>query len=277
MKQNCWSTKTPGLIVFLVEQSELYQKQYCIQEATTLVNDLIIHIIQKNFDGLKAKNRCHISVICYNADVNLVASGLLQDIDEHPLYTENRKMNVNDGAGGTVEVEVKFPFWISPAIGGCEANMRDAFLYAAEIVNNWAFNRPTTPTSLLINISSGIPYYDSKEISKCRQEVLEIVEEIKKGENVEVFNVILGSTEKIAFPISKDSILGEEEKFLYELSSEIPRVYFNDIEGALTSNGFSGLVEKSKLLCSCSSFENISAFIEGHMFHHNNCGLHNYL
>lgn len=273
MKRHNWSSATPGLIVFLVEQSELYQNQYCLQESTTLVNDLINHIIQLNFDGKRAKNRCYISIICYNTDVKLVTSGFLQDLDEHPLYSENRKMKVNDGVGGTVEIEYKSPLWVPSMTGTHEANMRDAFLYAAEIINNWAFDRPESPTPLVINISSGIPCYDKKEISECRKEVLEIVERIKKVENVEIINVALGSTEKIAFPTSKDSVIGKEEKYLYELSSEIPLDYFNDIEGSLLKNELSGIKERSRLLCSYNSFENLRSFIEGHMFHQHDCGL----
>lgn len=276
MKQHYWSSYTPGKIVFLVEQSELFLDTSCIQEAANLINKIINFVIQINFNGHEAKNRCHISVISYNTDVKLVSSGFLQDLEEHPPYTEIRKKNVNDGAGGTVEIEFKFPYWISPITGCHEVNMRDAFLYAAEIINNWALDRQEAPTPLVINISCGIPFYDGKEISECRQEVLEIVEKFKKVENVEVFNVILGSTEKIAFPMSKDSIIGEEEKYLYELSSEIPLDYFNDIEGSLLKNGLPGIMEQSRLLCSYNSFENLRSFIEGHMFPQHDCGLRDY-
>ena len=71
-----WSSATPGLLIFLIDQSGSMTLPYeggetRSQFASKALNRMIDNIIQTNFNGDAPKNRCYISVIGYNHIVKL--------------------------------------------------------------------------------------------------------------------------------------------------------------------------------------------------------------
>lgn len=187
---------------------------------------------KKNFDGEAPKNRCFISVIGYNHNVQEICSGWLKDIDEHPLRYETLKKKTPDGAGGIVEVEVKQPVWVEPIDHDGVTNMLGAFQLAKDLCSKWIndANHADGPAPVIINISDGVPFYDGKEPRVCMKETTALAQEIMQMSNADG-NVLIFNAEidegngKVVFPSNRDKVSQEEAKFLFDITSEVPESY----------------------------------------------------
>lgn len=229
-----WSSATPGLLVILLDQSGSMLEDYSGQDSKTVyasraVNKCIDNIIQKNFNGDKPKNRCFISVIGYNHNVNPICDGWLTELDAKPLRLESLKQKQPDGAGGIIEVDIKQPVWVDPITQDGATNMKGALEAAKQLVEDWISKKPDNPAPVIINISDGVPYYDGKEPRICMQETTQLAKTIMQLSNADgnvlIFNAqIEKNGQKIVFPNSSEGLC-EEAKFLYEISSEIPDSY----------------------------------------------------
>lgn len=228
-----WSSATPGLLVVMVDQSGSMTLPYeggdsRSEFAAKAVNRVINTLIQKNFDGKAPKNRCYVAVIGYDAEVKVLASGFLKDLESSPKRIANVTKKVSNGQGGVIEVETKMPIWIEPIYEDLCTNMMGAFATVNDIVEKWIKDHPEYPSPVVINISDGLPY-DGREIEECMQETIEIVNKIKEQKttdgNVQIFNAMIGDGNKVVFPKSNSELDSVEAQFLYEISTEIPEAY----------------------------------------------------
>ena len=229
-----WSSATPGLLIILLDQSGSMLSNY---EGTTrtkfasfAVNKVIDHIIEVNFDGEAPKNRCFISVIGYNHNVQEVCSGWLKDLDANPLRFETLKKKTPDGAGGIVEVEVKQPVWVEPIEHDGATNMFGALLLAKDLAGQWISENPDGPAPVIINISSGVPYYDGKDPRECMKETVALAKKImgmsNNDGNVLIFNAQIDeSNGNVIFPSERSKVSQEEAQFLFDITSEVPDSY----------------------------------------------------
>lgn len=200
--------------------------------ATRVINRVIDSIIQNNYNGMSAKDRCSIVAIGYSDEAQVLCSGLLSHLDETPLRIETVRKKVSDGAGGLVEIQKTMPIWVEPSSGNRCTNMTAAFEMAKQVIEKWLEDKPESPAPVIINISDGIPYYDYKNELQCMEETAAIVQEIMnihtKDGNVLVFNAEIGeSNTQIILPNSEAEVAagGIGAKFLYEISSEVPDGY----------------------------------------------------
>lgn len=228
-----WSSATPGLLVVMVDQSGSMTLDYeggdtRSEFAAKAVNRVINTLIQKNFDGKAPKNRCYVAVIGYDAEVKVLASGFLKDLENSPKRIANVTKKVSNGQGGIIEIEAKMPVWIEPIYEDMCTNMMGAFAMANDIVKAWINDHPEYPAPVIINISDGLPY-DGREIEECMQETVSIVNDIKRQEttdgNVQIFNAMIGDGNKVVFPKDNSELDSIEAQFLYEISTEIPEAY----------------------------------------------------
>lgn len=232
-----WSSAHPGLLVILLDQSGSMLNPYIDGESKTVyaskaVNKVIDNIIQSNFDGESPKNRCFISVIGYNNNVKEIRSGWLKDLDDNPLRVDKMKQKQPDGTGGLVEVEIEQPIWVEPISQDGATNMKGAFELAKELVTKWMNDHQDkdAPAPVIINISDGVPYYDGKDPRICMEETKDVARSImqlgNEDGNVLIFNAMIDSVgAKNIFPNDPSTLGGIEEKFLFDISSEIPASY----------------------------------------------------
>lgn len=232
-----WSSATPGLLIILIDQSGSMTLNYEGNDSRTVfaaraVNRVINDIIESNFDGTEPKNRGFIVVIGYDLNAKVLCEGYLKELYANPKRMEELTKKIPDGAGGLVETTVKMPVWVEPIKEDLLTNMKDAFSVAKKIVSAWIEDKPKNPAPVIINISDGIPFYDHKPTQECMKETEAEVEEIKSMNttdgNVLVFNAHIGEGSKIVkYPASESEVEvnGEEAKFLYRISSEIPEGY----------------------------------------------------
>lgn len=229
-----WSSANPGFLIILLDQSgsmmDSYEGTTRTKFATLAVNKVIDNIIQKNFDGEAPKNRCFVSVIGYNQNVNELCSGWLKDLDANPLRYETLKKKAPDGAGGIMEIEVNQPVWIEPINQNGPTNMLGAFKLAKDLVVKWMGDNPDGPAPVIINISDGVPYYDGKDPRECMRETVELAREImnlsNNDGNVLIFNAQIDEGNgKVVFPSNRTDVIQEEAQFLYDITSEVPESY----------------------------------------------------
>ena len=200
--------------------------------ATKVINRVIDSIIQKNYNGDRAKDRCFIVAIGYSFGAQELCSGFISKLDESPKRIESVKQKVSDGAGGLVVVEKKMPIWVEPSTDNRWTDMKAAFEMAKQIIEKWVNDKPESPAPVIINISDGNPYYNHLTETQCMQETAALVQEIMNIQtndgNVLVFNAEIGeSNTQIILPNSEAEVAaaGAGAKFLYEISSEVPDGY----------------------------------------------------
>lgn len=232
-----WSSATPGLLIFLIDQSGSMTLPYDGNDTRTVfasrvINRVINDIIQRNFNGTEPKNRCFISVIGYGGDVKTICSGYLKDLYLHPKRVDVIKKKISDGAGGLVETDYKMPIWVDPIDEDTCTDMKGAFEAAKKMAEEWIKDKPNNPAPVIINISDGMPYYESKNGQLCMKETEDVANEImalsNDDGNVLIFNVEIGNGSiKILTPSDEEemNVAGEPAKFLYRISSEIPDGY----------------------------------------------------
>lgn len=228
-----WSSATPGLLVIMVDQSGSMTLDYeggdtRSEFAAKAVNRVINTLIQKNFDGKAPKDRCYVAVIGYDAEVKVLASGFLKELESSPKRIANVTKKVSNGEGGIIEVDTKMPIWIEPIYEDSCTNMMGAFAVVNDLVANWIKDKPNYPAPVVINISDGLPY-DGREIEECMYETINIVNKLKEQSTsdgkVQIFNAMIGKGNKVVFPKSTTELDSVEAQFLYEISTEIPEAY----------------------------------------------------
>ena len=228
-----WSSATPGLLVIMVDQSGSMTLDYeggdtRSEFAAKAVNRVINTLIQKNFDGKAPKDRCYVAVIGYDAEVKVLASGFLKELESSPKRIANVTKKVSNGEGGVIEVDTKMPIWIEPIYEDSCTNMMGAFAVVNDLVANWIKDKPNYPAPVVINISDGLPY-DGREIEECMYETINIVNKLKEQSTsdgkVQIFNAMIGEGHKVVFPKSTTELDSVEAQFLYEISTEIPEAY----------------------------------------------------
>lgn len=265
-----WSSATPGLLIFLIDQSGSMllpfkdSSESRTMFSTRVVNRVIDSIIQKNYNGDHAKDRCFIVAIGYSVGAKELCSGFLSDLDNSPKRMETVKKIISDGAGGLVEIDKKMPIWVEPIEKDGWTDMAAAFKMAKEIIENWVKDKPESPAPVIINISDGIPYYNHKDTATCATETEAIAKEIMNittpDGNVLIFNAEIGpGATEILLPnsVEKVKIGGDGAEFLYNISSEIPEGY----KGAAQQNGLV-LKEGSRGAVFAASAENLIKLID---------------
>ena len=200
--------------------------------STRIINRVIDTIIQRNYHGDRAKDRCFIVVIGYSIGAKEICSGFLSDLDNSPKRMETVKKKIHDGAGGLIEIEKQMPIWVDPIEEDGWTDMTAAFKMAKEIISKWISDKPDSPAPVIINISDGVPYYNHKENAECAKEAENVAKEIMSintpDGNVLIFNAEIGQgATQIILPCSISEVKsgGSGAEFLYEISSIIPQGY----------------------------------------------------
>jgi subtilisin family serine protease len=153
-------THQPGLIFFLVDQSESMSHPYGTgtkQEFVAIaVNRCICEIMSACRAGETFRDRCHIAVVGYGQLTGVIMGGRPSELSQQIRRSQIFKRTVPDGAGGLAEYEQKLPIWIEPrAENG--SPMDKALDLVTELVQAWVTENPLNFPPIVINISGGEP------------------------------------------------------------------------------------------------------------------------
>jgi len=231
-----WSSKTPGYIIFLVDQSgsmsEAYPEKGNKANFTAMViNRTINELININAAGDKVKDRVFISIIGYGGkggdSVDEIRSDYLSQFADNPLRIESGKQKISDGNGGLIEIDVQNPIFVEPVANGLTP-MGSAFEFAKNLINGWLSKKPENPAPIVINISDGLPCntMQTDEQSKAVQEASAIMSLSCQDGNPLIFNAHIGDSPlKCICSASEGELPDDQAKFLFKISSNIPESY----------------------------------------------------
>lgn len=222
-----WTTKNPGLLIILVDQTNTAS----FVGVPDIANAIINEIIQLCFDGRRVKNKSYIRIIGYNNEVRHLQSGDLQYFEDNPIRIEGVIKKLSEG--GISEIETPAPIWIQeeyPDSAG--RSMYEAFEMSNDIIEGWIEQYPERPAPIIINIAAGLPYdsFSYYTESMLLKKVTDFVESIKtiatktSNEKIQIINILVeDSLNKYIFP-KKNSNFTLEQDFFYEISTELPNI-----------------------------------------------------
>lgn len=86
---NIYNRRIPGLIIFLLDQTCLtsdFAVDGCpaARKFTDFIDEALIMLLQKNWDGREIRNSCFVTVISYGADVvKTISEGYISEYEKY--------------------------------------------------------------------------------------------------------------------------------------------------------------------------------------------------
>lgn len=163
------SRQNPSCFMFLIDQSGSMSDTYPsaskskAEVVSDVFNNLLQQLVIKCAKAEGVRDYYYVGVIGYGG--NGVGSGFLgaisgkdlvsiSEIANNPARIEERTKKVPDGAGGLVEMNVKFPIWFEPVANG-GTPMTEAFRKANNIITQWNEQHPESFPPVIIHITDG--------------------------------------------------------------------------------------------------------------------------
>lgn len=238
------SRTNPSCFLFLIDQSSSMSDPFGgtggrrkADSVSDAINRLLQNLVLKCSKGEGVRNYYDVGVIGYGSSVGSAFSGALSgktlvpigDVANAPARVETRSKKVDDGLGGLVDQEVKFPVWFDAVANG-GTPMADAFQLAYMLLQDWTGQHQTSFPPIVINITDGEANVDP---SPAAQAVTSLS---TNDGNVLLFNCHI--SDKQASPVlfsDKASALPDEfARSLYNISSLLPE----GVRNAASSEGF---------------------------------------
>ncbi len=224
--------ENPSCILFLIDQSYSMSEPFAgsgaankSQAVADAVNRLLNELSLKCTKGEGVRDYYHVGVIGYGGRVGPAFGGALSGRDlapisevvNHTLRIEDRVKKEPDGAGGILEISVKFPVWFDP-VAQNGTPMAEAFAQARRILQDWLAGHPACYPPIVVNITDGEP--DRKPL----QEANEIMTLASSDGNALLYNVHISSLglPPIMFADDPQALPDEHARLLYSLSSPLP-------------------------------------------------------
>lgn len=238
-----WGQKSPGYIIFLIDQSGSMCGSNEVKAAEA-VHKAIEEIINNCISGSKVKNRVKITIIGYGNenDVCILKEGWASDY-LHDL--QKSKSN------GTLIIE-------PDSYGGTP--MAEGFDKAKECLEQWLDERRNAgtdiPAPIVINITDGMPNSEDEATSSAQ----DIMNMSTPDGNVILFNIHMDEEgREIRFPKSTSQTGGSEEAaFLFNISSEMNDQFIR----VAHSKGFEGVSLGAKGFIANANGDTLVRFIE---------------
>ncbi len=168
----------------------------------------------------------YVAVIGYGAHVGPCLGGALtgreliplSEVANNPARIEERMRKESDGAGGIVELPVKFPIWVDPVANG-GTPMGAALRKARDIVQDFLALFPECFPPVVLNLTDGEP--TDGDPSGVASEVQKLS---STDGNVLLFNLHVSSVggSQVSFPNSEAELADDYARSLFRMSSVLP-------------------------------------------------------
>ena len=124
------SRRSPSSFVILVDQSYSMSEPFGLDQTrskadfvTDVVNKWLQNLILRCAREHEVRDYFHIAVIGYGNSVGSLLRGNpglrpISEIADDPIRVDERQQKVDDGAGGVIEMAVKFPVWVESVANG---------------------------------------------------------------------------------------------------------------------------------------------------------------
>ncbi len=186
------------------------------------LHDLVIRCTKTE----EVRNYYHVSVIGYGRHVGTCFSGPLgarnlvpiAEVADYPLQVKSSYKRVSDGAGGWVEIPVRYPVWIHPSSDG-KTPMCEALAKVKEILERWLLEHPRGFPPTVLHLTDGESSDgDPEEIGH------QIMSLGTDDGAVLLFNCHISSrrSAKIEYPTHDSSLPDGFARSLFQISSRLP-------------------------------------------------------
>jgi hypothetical protein len=228
------SRANPTCLLFLIDQSGSMQDPFGsgepVKKKAEAVADAINRLLQ-NFVIKCAKDEgvrdyFHVGVLGYGVEVGTAFGGALRgrelvpisDIANYPARIEERVKKVDDGAGGLISQNIKFPVWFDPIANG-GTPMCQVLQQAQRIISEWLKAHPNCFPPLVVNMTDG------ESTDGDPSEAALALKNLKSsdGETL-LFNLHLSAQActPIEFPDTELGLPDQYAKQLFQISSALP-------------------------------------------------------
>lgn len=244
-----WGRKTPGLLVFLIDQSGSMYSGKNDERVAKAIQDAVFECFSACISGDNVKARFNLVLIGYGAKVEEIWSGWINDDS-----LAQKLQEANDRGGSFI-----------PAVCDGGTPMAQAFEMAKEKIENWISELEEQkkreqingiPAPIIINVTDGYP--DSQE--SARRAAQDLLNMKTEDGNVMLFNMHISArkTDEILFPKDKSQLSGSQEgNFLFDISTELDE----DMVNVAFSNGFEKVKPGAKGMIANACGETIAKFI----------------
>ncbi|ENU62914.1 vWA domain-containing protein [Acinetobacter baumannii] len=226
------SRTAPTAFLFLVDQSGSMMDRMATGKTkaefvSDVLNKTLMDLITRCSKSEGIRDYFDIGVLGYghqgvtNAFSGLLGNNVMNPIsllEQNPLRVEDRKRKMDDGAGGIVEVGVKFPMWFEPTANG-GTPMRAALTKAAEELANWCDAHPDSYPPTILHVTDGESNDGDPE------EIAQHLGQISTNDgSVLIYNLHVSalSNSPISLPSSEHVLPDSYSKMLFRMSSELP-------------------------------------------------------
>lgn len=229
------SRANPSCIFLVIDQSGSMEDQFGsgtsgkkkAEGLSDAVNRLLQNLVIKCAKSEGIRDYYHVGILGYSGNgVSPAFIGPLagrelvtiSDIGNSPARVETRVKKVDDGAGGIMNQNIKFPVWIDPVCTG-GTPMCDALKRAKDILSEWISYHPNCYPPIVMNITDGEstdgdPSYMADQIKSM----------YSSDGNILLFNLHISSSlhQPIEYASSENGLPDDYAKLLFHMSSPLP-------------------------------------------------------
>jgi hypothetical protein len=163
------SRANPSCFLFLIDQSGSMADSFGgepdkrkADKVADVINRLLQNLVNMCAKSEGVRNYYDVGVIGYGLSVGPAFGGSLKgrglvpisETANSPARIEQRTQKIEDGTGGLVAREVKFPVWFEATANGATP-MGEALRYAHQLLQGWVANHPSSYPPTVINITDG--------------------------------------------------------------------------------------------------------------------------
>lgn len=247
------SRTQPTAFIFLIDQSGSMDEKMGTgksksQFVADALNRTLTNLITRCTKAEGTRDYFHLGVITYggngvdNGFQGVLGSTILHPIsaiEANPLRIEDRKKRMDDGAGGLVEQNVKFPVWFeAKASGGTP--MREGLTKTAEELVAWCDKHPDGYPPTVLHITDG------ESTDGAPEELANHLRQISTNDGPALLlniHVSASGIDAIKFPAGEHGLPDAYSKMLFRMSSQLPEhlIRFAQEKGhqvSLESRGF---------------------------------------
>lgn len=228
------SRGNPTCFLFLIDQSGSMQDRFGLGETTmsraegaaTAINRVLQNLVLACAKEEGIRDYFHVGVVGYG---NTVAPGFvgtlagrdlvpISEVGNNPARVEERAKKMDDGAGGFIDKNVRFPIWFDPVANG-GTPMCQALQVACGIIDGWLKAHPNCFPPVVFHVTDG----ESTD-GDPREPMAAVARFASSDGSVILFNVHLSSNPQarsLTFPDSPAGLPDDYAKMLFEAASPL--------------------------------------------------------
>jgi hypothetical protein len=223
----------PTLVVLLLDQSGSMADPFGAEQSVRkaefvagVVNHTLHDLVIRCTKTEEVRNYYHVSVIGYGRTVGPAFAGPLAarsvvpvaEVADNPLRIETGYKRVSDGAGGYVEMPVRYPVWIYPHSDGGTPMCR-ALEATRGIVSQWLAEHPRGFPPTVLHLTDGES--SDGDPTELGRELMSLATD---DGPVLLFNCHVSSRRatKIEYPASESVLPDGFARTLFDISSALP-------------------------------------------------------